>query len=66
MHHPAMTREEMEIGDFIGSSLRVEAPFLPRCAAFVSRPVVTQRAGKGCCKIPLLRRQVVRWPYKGP
>ena len=41
MHDPAMTGEEIEIGDFIGSILRVESPFLPQCAASLSSPVTT-------------------------
>jgi len=32
----------MEIGNSIGSSLRVEVPFLPQCAAFVSSRMTTQ------------------------
>jgi len=35
IHDPAMIDEELRIGDFIGSSVRVEAPFLPQCAASV-------------------------------
>jgi hypothetical protein len=46
MHDPAMTGEAMEIGDFIGSSLRVEAPFLPQCAASLSSPVQNGGAAK--------------------